>query len=79
MEAGSHESVTPKVLAVLQPPRSANHLMRFAIYGLLFAALVFLISGGHFLFLPLIFLLPLGGMFGHRRRHGHFWYRTRRY
>jgi hypothetical protein len=45
--------------------------MRFAIYGLLFAALVFLISGGHFVFLRLLFLLPLGGMFGHRRRHGH--------
>ena len=42
--------------------------MRFAVYGLLFAALVFLISGGHLLFIPLFFLLPLGGMFGHRRR-----------
>ncbi len=45
--------------------------MRFAVYGLLFAALVFLISGGHLLFLPLFFVLPLGGMFGHHRRHGH--------
>jgi hypothetical protein len=54
--------------------------MRFAIYGLLFAALVFLISGGHLLFLPLFFVLPLAGMFGHHRRHGHFWYRAgRRY
>jgi hypothetical protein len=52
--------------------------MRFAVYGLLFALLVFLISGGHLLFLPLFFLLPLGWMFGHRRRHGHFWYRTTR-
>jgi hypothetical protein len=52
--------------------------MRFAIYGLLFAALVFLISGGHFLFLPLFVLLPLGGMFCHRRRHGHLWYRGTR-
>jgi len=41
-------------------------------------ALVFLLSGGHLLFLPLFFLLPLGGMFGHRRRHGRFWYRGRR-
>jgi hypothetical protein len=49
--------------------------MRFAFHGLLFAALVSFISGGHLLFLPLFFLLPLGGMFGHRRRHGHFSYR----
>ena len=54
--------------------------MRFAIYGLIFAALLFALSGGHVLFLPLLFLLPLGGMFGHRQRHGHFWYRgSRRY
>ncbi len=50
--------------------------MRFAMYGLVFAALVFLVSGGHLLFLPLFFVLPLGGMFGHRRRHGHVWYRA---
>ncbi|HEY2656858.1 MAG TPA: hypothetical protein VGI55_13785 [Solirubrobacteraceae bacterium] len=49
--------------------------MRFLLYGLLFAALVFLISDGHLVFLPLFFLLPLGGLFGHRRRHGHSWYR----
>jgi hypothetical protein len=36
--------------------------MRFAFYGLLSAALLFLVSGGHVLFLPLFFLLPLGGM-----------------
>ena len=49
--------------------------MRFAIYALAFAALVFLVSGGHLLFLPLFFVLPLGGMLGHHQRHGHFWYR----
>ncbi len=42
--------------------------MRFALFGLLLAAAVFLISGGHVLFLPLFFLLPLGGLFTHRRR-----------
>lgn len=42
--------------------------MRFAIYGLLLAAAIFVISGGHMLVLPLFFLLPLGGLFGHRRR-----------
>jgi hypothetical protein len=43
--------------------------MRFAVYGLLIAALVFVVSGGHLLFLPLFFLLPLGGLFSHRRRY----------
>ena len=52
--------------------------MRFAIYGLVFAALLFVLSGGHLLFLPLLFLLPLGGMFGHHRRYGHPLYRDRR-
>ncbi len=37
--------------------------MRFALYGLVTAALVFLVSGGHVLFLPLLFLLPLGGWY----------------
>jgi hypothetical protein len=46
--------------------------MRFAFYGLVIAGLVFLISGGHVLFLPLFFLLPLGGLFGHRRRSRRF-------
>lgn len=52
--------------------------MRFAAYGLLLAAVLFLISGGHLLFLPLFLVLPLGGMFGHHRRHGHFLYRGQR-
>jgi hypothetical protein len=37
------------------------------------AAAIFIISGGHILFLPLFFLLPLGGLFGHRRRHNRWW------
>lgn len=44
--------------------------MRFALYGLVIAVMVFAASGGHLLFLPLFFLLPLGGLFGHRRRYG---------
>jgi hypothetical protein len=43
--------------------------MRFALVGVLIAALIFAASGGHLLFLPLFFLLPLGGLFGHRRRY----------
>lgn len=46
--------------------------MRFAFYGLLLAAAIFLISGGHLLFLPVFFLLPLGGLLGHRRRDRRF-------
>ncbi len=42
--------------------------MRFSLYGLCIAAAIFLISGGHVVFLPLFFLLPLGGLVGHRRR-----------
>lgn len=36
--------------------------MRFALWGLLLALMIFVISGGHVLFLPLLFLLPLGGL-----------------
>jgi hypothetical protein len=42
--------------------------LRFALLGLLIAAIVFAASGGHLLLLPLFFVLPLGGLFGHRRR-----------
>jgi hypothetical protein len=50
--------------------------MRFALIGLLLALVIFLATGGHLLFLPLFFALPLGGLFGHRQRHGSYWYRT---
>jgi hypothetical protein len=42
--------------------------MRLSILGLLLAVAIFAISGGHLLFLPLFFVLPLGGLFGRRRR-----------
>jgi len=42
--------------------------MRLAILGLLLAIAIFAISGGHLLFLPLFFALPLGGLLGRRRR-----------
>jgi hypothetical protein len=41
--------------------------MWVALVGLLIAVVIFAASGGHILFLPLLFLLPLGGLFGHRR------------
>jgi hypothetical protein len=47
--------------------------MRFALWGLVIAAIVFILTGGHILFLPLLFLLPLGGLFGHRRRYRRWW------
>ncbi len=46
--------------------------MRFAFYGLIIAVIIFAVSGGHILFLPLLFLFPLGGLFGHRRRYGRY-------
>jgi hypothetical protein len=42
--------------------------LRFAAFGLILAVAIFLASGGHLIFLPLFFLLPLGGLFGRRRR-----------
>jgi hypothetical protein len=52
--------------------------LRFFVFGLLLALIVFLASGGHVLFLPLFFVLPLAGLFGHRRRHGSYWARSGR-
>jgi hypothetical protein len=51
--------------------------LRFFAFGLLLALILFLASGGHLLFLPLFFVLPLGGLLGHRQRHGSYWYRSR--
>jgi hypothetical protein len=47
--------------------------VRFALWGLVLAAVVFILSGGHVVFLPLFFLLPLGALLGHRRRHRRRW------
>src|SRR3954454_10398802 len=47
--------------------------MRLMLLGLLVAVLVYVASGGHAIFLPLLFVLPLGGLFGHRRRYGRRW------
>jgi hypothetical protein len=41
--------------------------MRFALLGLLVAVILFAVSGGHLVFLPLFFLIPLGGIFDRRR------------
>jgi hypothetical protein len=41
--------------------------MRYVLFGLVFAALVFAVSGGHIFLLPLFFVLPLGGGLFHRR------------
>jgi hypothetical protein len=49
------------------PPSIASREMHYALVGLALAALIFLVTGGHLVFLPLFFLLPLGGLFGHRR------------
>jgi hypothetical protein len=42
--------------------------MRLLVIGLLIAAAVYLLSAGHILFLPLLFIVPLGLFGGSRRR-----------
>ena len=46
--------------------------MRLLVIGLLVAAAIYLLSAGHILFLPLLFVLPLG-LFGGRRRRQRGW------
>ncbi len=36
--------------------------MWLILIGLLIAAVLFLVTGGHLIFLPLFFVLPLGGL-----------------
>jgi hypothetical protein len=43
--------------------------VRFILIGLLVAVAIYVLSGGHVLFLPLLLLLPLGGGLFHRRRY----------
>ena len=38
--------------------------------GLAIAALVYIVSGGHVIFLPILLVFPLGWLFGSRRRRG---------
>jgi hypothetical protein len=48
-------------------------MIRALMLGLAVALLVFLLTAGHVIFLPLLFL-PLGLIgFGHRRRHRRYW------
>jgi hypothetical protein len=42
--------------------------MRLFLLGLVLAVVVFAATGGHVLLLPLLFLLPLGGLLTHRSR-----------
>lgn len=41
--------------------------MRGLLLGLVIAVLLYVVTGGHFFFLPLFLFLPLGGFFAHRR------------
>ncbi|MDX6480831.1 MAG: hypothetical protein QOG85_1341 [Gaiellaceae bacterium] len=48
-------------------------MIRALAIGLLVALLVFLLTAGHVIFLPLLFV-PLGLFrLGHRRRHRRYW------
>jgi hypothetical protein len=49
--------------------------MRLLLFGVMIAAAIYLLSAGHVLFLPLLFFLPLGGLFGRRRRRTTGWTR----
>jgi hypothetical protein len=51
---------------------SRNSTVPFALLALMFAALIFAVSGGRLLLLPLYLLLPLGGLLGHRRDNRRF-------
>ena len=44
--------------------------MRLLLIGLALAAVIYLVTDGSLLFLPLLFILPLG-LFGRRRRAGY--------
>lgn len=48
-------------------------MIRALAIGIAFAFLVFVLTAGHVIFLPLLFV-PLGLFgFGHRRRHRRYW------
>jgi hypothetical protein len=60
-------------VACNRPENGQTPVMRVTLFlllaGLAIAAIVYVISGGHVIFLPLVFLLPLGLFFGRRRRY----------
>jgi uncharacterized membrane protein YccC len=50
-----------------------KRIIRGLALGLAIALVVFLVTAGHVIYLPLLFL-PLGFFgFGHRRRHRRYW------
>ena len=44
--------------------------MRGLLIGLAIAVLIYALTGGHLVFLPLFFALPLGGFLAHRSTRG---------
>jgi uncharacterized membrane protein YccC len=44
--------------------------MRGLLIGLAIAAVLYAVTGGHLIFLPLFFALPLGGFLAHRSTRG---------
>ena len=44
--------------------------MRGLLIGLAIAVVLYAVTGGHLLFLPLFFVLPLGGFLAHRGTRG---------
>ena len=47
--------------------------MRLLLFGLILAAVIYLASDGHVLFLPLLLFLPLTFLGGRRRRERRGW------
>jgi hypothetical protein len=67
--SAARDCVASLLSEIVLPRRLSALVLRASPNGLLIAAVIFVVSGGHVLFLPLLFLLPLGGLFGHRRRY----------
>jgi hypothetical protein len=57
----------PELRVAGHPAWVIRAAMRLFLWGLVIAAAIYLLTQGHVLFLPLLFFIPLGGMFGRRR------------
>lgn len=75
-EAAQDETKVPDQVETERGVRASiphKPMIRTVAIGLAIAGLVFLITAGHVIFLPLLFL-PVGLFgFGHRRRHRRYW------
>jgi hypothetical protein len=61
--AGTPPGVVPAT------PSGSGNALRLLLIGLAIGVIVYVASSGHVIFLPLIFLVPLGWLFRGRRRY----------